>query len=286
MQGFVGRHGTSHCRLRAENGTTWLEPSEPAVVASFVSYCRGPGNEGRRVYLRGQTSPPTEMLPSLFRDCDGHPSRRASFGAYRAFVQRLPEKVTGNRFTRQNFGAVLQHYGFRTPWLDVLDDVHAAIWFALHARRLIKGQVEYQRTSCDAGWLLLLSVPPPPEVECQDLRETQSSRNVRCHVQQGYSLAMQLDDGDPAPQQDFAPMVVGRVRVPNDERWHLRGFRASQGYLFPGETVDDTYRQLLSPAIVRLAERVERQHGLEVGTLGRASRYRVRTGKKRCPAGG
>lgn len=273
MREFV-QHWTSHCRPHT-NGTPWLELSEPAALASFISYCRGPGNEDRRVYLRGQTSRPTEMLPSLFRNCDGHPSRCARFDAYRAFLKKLPRRVTGNRFSRQNFGAVLQHYGFHTPWLDVLDDVHAAIWFALHARRIIKGQVKYQRTSCDAGWVLLLSVPPG--VQCQNLRETQSSRNVRCHVQQGYSLAMQSDDKDLALHQDFAPMVVGRVQVPNDKRWHLRGFRATQGYLFPGKTVDDTYQQLLSPTINSLAEQVERQHDLKVGTLGRASHYRVRS---------
>jgi len=112
-----------------------------------------------------------------------------------------------------------------------VDDLHAAVWFALN-QASTKEPTTYQRSRCEFGWILLISVPR--EVKRQDLRERQSSRNTRCHVQQGFSLALQYDDA-PAhqPDQDFTRYVVGTVRVPNSDNWHLNGFRSSQGYFSP-----------------------------------------------------
>ncbi len=273
MQRFVERHGPEHGVLHDEDSAPWLDVLEPAGLASFVAFCKVPlGSKGLRVYLRGQSSRHTTILPSLFRGPIDARVRKKRWGAYQRLLKVLPKSVKGTRFTRRNFGAVLQHYGFRTPWLDVVDDIHASVWFALHRRDNSSGKIEYLRTEADSGWVVVLAVPTGGCV--QDLRENQSSRNIRCHVQQGFSLAMQWDNADkPEPNQDFAPSIVGTVRIPNAERWHLQGFRASQAYFFPSGVVDDTYRQLLSPDITAMTEQVELEHKLACGTLGRPERY-------------
>ena len=128
------------------------------------------------------------------------------------------------------------------------------------------------------GWVVVLSVPD--SVHQQDLRETQSSRNTRCHVQQGFSIAMQRDsEADYGPNQDFARYIAATVRIPISEHWHLNGFRASQSYLFPYRQMDDTYHQLLLHHVASLAKRIEDEKGVACGTLGRVAVYSDSTAK-------
>jgi hypothetical protein len=157
--------------------------------------------------------------------------------------------------------------------LDVVDDVHTAIWFALNKAHTTNGRCSYGRSDSEAGWIVLISAAR--EIKCQDLRETQSSRNTRCHAQQGWSLAMQRDtQAGLVAQQDFTHFVVGTIRIPNNRsEWHLYGFMASQSYFFPNEQMDDTYKQLTSSEVTDVAAEIEISHGLQQGVLGRAVLY-------------
>lgn len=223
------------------------------------------------MFLRGQHQRHSTMVPSLFRP-PALGLRTQRWAAYRDFLEQLPALVRGTRFTKRNFGAVLQHYGFRTPWLDVVDDLNTAIWFALHQSESVESECVYRPTTGAFGWVLVIAVPHGGHV--QNLREDHSSMNSRCNVQQGYSLAMQYDDADePRVEQDFISSVVGTVRIPNNERWQLRGFRSSEAFFFPSSNHDNTYKQLLKPAVTALAGSVETTHGLERGALGRVIRY-------------
>ncbi len=256
----------STCVVHRANNIEWLEVTQPTQLANFVAFCKA---RGRRIYLRGQNSPHPRLVPSLFREPGDHP---AKWRAYKTFLRKLPAGVRGTRFRRRNFGAVLQHYGFRTPWLDVVDDLHTAVWFALNNAKAVNGEYAYHRTASGEGWIVLISAPRG--VKHQDLRETQSSRNTRCHAQQGWSLAMQRDDQpDYHRRQDFTDYAVGTVRIPNSNEWHVTGFMASQSYLFPSEEMDDTYKQLRSPAIVALVAEIEAKAGLPSYALGRATLY-------------
>jgi len=260
-------------KLRAElhdkDGSPWLEADEPALLANFIAFCE---DEDDDVYLRGENCRRGELLPSLFRGAVNHCDRTRRRDAYLAFISELLKAVTGTRFEQSNFGAVLQHYGFKTPWLDVLDDIHTAVWFALHelSPPETRGARQYRPIEDAFGWVLVLA--PPRDVRRQKLRK-KSSRNTRCHVQQGLSLAMQTDAEALKHDQDFANYVVGKVRIPNCRRWCLHGFRASQEYLFPSSEIDNTYKQLLQPRIAKLAEEMEHQHGVPLRALGRVAKY-------------
>jgi hypothetical protein len=248
MRQFASRRDSS-CVVHEENGAEWLEVSNPTQLANFVAFCKA---RGRRIFLRGQNSPHPRLIPSLFREPGDDNAR---WRAYKAFLRRLPTEVKGTSFRRRNFGAVLQHYGFRTPWLDVVDDLHAAVWFALNSPTILSGRHTYRRTNSDTGWIVLISVPRT--IRRQDLRETQSSRNTRGHAQQGWSVAMQHDnEPNYYSNQDFAAYVVGTVRIPNSDKWHLTGFMASQSYLFPREAAE-----------------LEAMEGLPSATLGRPALY-------------
>lgn len=265
MQQFAEAYGLN--QFLCEDGS--LTAEEPATLASFIAFARGPRRT--RVYLRGQDCWDGRVTPSLFRDAPTAQERKLRWDAYQAFLGALPSVVPGSRVKRQNFGAVLQHYGFRTPWLDVLDDIHAAVWFALYNRHERGGLVCYQRSDAQFGCVLVLGAPKG--VRVQDLRTSHSSRNTRCHVQQGFSLAMQSDDDvECCADQDFAPHLLGVVRIPANEQWKLEGFRASQSYFFPSTEIDSTYRRLSAPKVNELAAKIASDFGVPAA-LGLAAEY-------------
>lgn len=273
MDRFAEVYGPTHADVRVKGGRKWLEVEDPAILASFIAFCKLPlHSRGRRVYLRGQSSRHVALIPSLFRGADDVQSRGRRWTAYQHLLRKLPGVVRGTRFTQKNFGAVLQHYGFRTPWLDVVDDLNVAIWFALNNFTQEDGKCTYRPIEADQGWLLVIAAPRNFRV--LDLRSRQSSRHVRCHTQQGFSIAMQHDDVRmAAAEQDFMSSVVGTVRIPNTKRWVVTGYRSSEDYFFPPTSIDDTYRKLLDPRVEELAQDAERSQHLKEGALGRVAVY-------------
>lgn len=272
MRRFSRVYGSTLASVRQVRGREWLEVADPAILASFVAFCRVPLHAmGMRVYLRGENSRYRALVPSLFRGVEETLDRRKRWAAYRQFLNELPEVVTGTRFKQKDFGAVLQHYGFRTPWLDVVDDLNVAIWFALNDPQELDGKCQYRPSDSACGWLLVIGTTEKQIVH--DLRSAQSSRNVRCHTQQGFSIAQQHDHEEPHRAQDLMRNVVGAVRIPNKDSWLVHGHRASQEYYFPSTQLDDTYDKLLSLRVEELVLRIERQHGLTPRTLGRVTRY-------------
>ena len=89
----------------------------------------------RRVFLRGSAINRQCSVPSLFRDVNGKQcdddELDKRWSTYKNALKGL-NALDGTRWRRPNLGAVVQHYGIRTPWLDVVDNLYTAIWFAIH----------------------------------------------------------------------------------------------------------------------------------------------------------
>jgi hypothetical protein len=272
LKDFINRRRSGGTIIES-NGRYCLDVRDPATLADFFAFCKTVRRgRGRHVFLRGHGQHHTAMVPTLFRTANDASERATRWAGYREFLQHLPALVEGTRFTRRNFGAVLQHYGFHTPWLDVVDDLHAAIWFALHDFTNKGGQCIYRLTKRPHGWIAVISTPRGPHV--QNLREQHSSMNTRCNVQQGYSLAMQYDNEEaPSRQHDFIASVIHMVRIPTSKPWQPGGYRGSAAYFFPSREQDDTYRQLLNPAVDAAARQAEKKHSLDDGVLGSVGKY-------------
>ena len=255
----------------------YLHMEDPVVLAALAAFCSG---NHHRVFLRGSCQDYPESFPSLFRDKESFcsdPEER--WTAYRYALGKLRGRFRGTRWDRENLGAVLQHYGVKTPWLDVVRSLHTAIWFATHtlddddpAHRPV------ERNMKEHGWISLY-------VSCRagqrqltvvDLWDAHSSQHVRPHAQQGLSLAMQSDPKDiedhcpvAACESDFNTHRVARIRLPaQSERWRLCGHMFSSQFLFPAFAHDDTLRKLRRPAVRDILEEACMKHGLDPGTLG------------------
>lgn len=248
--------------------------ADPAVLASFVAFCSGPC---RPVFLRGETRCFANSVPSLFRNAGKESERR--WAAYKLFLselQKLCPRLEGSRWQRtRHLGAVLQHYGIRTPWLDVVRNLYTAIWFATHDFETRGSCFVATPSEREHGYISLYDARPKGRgaLRLVDLWGNDSSRHVRPHAQHGLSLARQDDDGDPPPEQDLEPYRVAHVRFPNSRKWTLSGHIFSTRFLFPAPEYDDSLRQLCRPDIQSTLDRACTSEELALGTLGRVTQY-------------
>ena len=132
MEAFASQHGSSAQVCRREY-SVFLCIERPSSLAAFFAICSGQ-SRNTRTFLRGCTEDHETAYPSLFRGPNLDDARQQQANRWRAYKYVLDcvQGLDGQRWGRKNLGAVLQHYGIKTPWLDVVRNLYSAIWFAKH----------------------------------------------------------------------------------------------------------------------------------------------------------
>jgi hypothetical protein len=200
------------------------------------------------------------MVPGLFRE-----HSNLSDGTLRdaeACVERILRGVLARnkRFQRPDLAALLQHYGVKTTWLDVVDDLRIAAWFATHEIR----DGHARRRTNGSGWIYLLaSGSDTGWLNVVDLRMAHHGLSLRPHVQQGWSVR--------GIGRDLNDHVVATVEFPIGDQWHLDGHMALPEFLFPPATMDDTLKRLRTAKVTNSLRDAELQCGLKAGALGNVS---------------
>jgi hypothetical protein len=239
--------------------------SEPVVVARFISAVRqeiATSWPGAHIYLRGQSADYVRLLPSLLRHAGLHQRDELLAAEQHLEVAIARHMRPHRRFERPILAALLQHYGVATTWLDVVDDLRMAVWFATH--NLTAHQI--QRRVTGTGWIYLIStMSDRGTLQLVDLRSAHNALSLRPQTQQGLSLR--------APGCDFTPYIAATVEFPISDRWHLEGLIHTGSFVFPPETVDHTLRLLNRRCIERVLRQIETQCSLSPMILGNISAF-------------
>lgn len=243
----------------------YLTVENPIGVARVVGEAKRAADHGVGVFVRGQVSHHSAMTPSLFRTAkvEPHVLRRAEHD----FITTIAKRVAVGRFKRANVAALLQHYGFRTTWLDAVDNLFVAYWFAAHEICIdAEGAITVSASKESSGWIYVLR----PVAGCRvvDLRTQHHPLSARPHVQHGISIAAQENDGP-----DLRESVVATIRTPI--KGTTAGMLFDNAHLFPSETLDHTLHLLLKHRVNDVAQSIEATYGLAVGSLGRISWLRA-----------
>lgn len=263
------------CTVKVEStdyGDTQIFIDDAVVLARFYSFVKSRCYDNE-VFMRGQAGDHAGLRPSLFRGCDVQmASKRAA--AYGDFLNRLEAVLGPHRFRRDNIGALLQHYGFRTPWIDLVDNMFVATWFACH--RFDAETKMYAPSREPYGWLTFVVVGSGfGAIPWIDLRKNHSSMSTRLQAQHGLSAASQ-HDGNAIVGYDYADQVAARIKFPNSAEFSLAGRFFQSSFLFPNIRLDETYKIVLKSGANALAANVESDFGLDQGVLGRATKLRYR----------
>lgn len=158
------------------NNIDVLTISDPHSLTQISGYIRFNASPGK-TYFRGESSFHNTILPSLLRDgpnavtassletrskrlqeymdalsgspcaCSAHSTksnRRLKYHEAHRCTGVIPRKPKGSLVPgtyRAAIEPLLQHYGIRTRWLDLVDNIWIALWFACHTQK-----TEYEKT--------------------------------------------------------------------------------------------------------------------------------------------
>ena len=262
------------CEVDSGDDAEYMSVNEPMALAEFVAFCC---QEEHDVYLRGCTENFRQSVPSLFRNGSGESCDKETvekrWDAYQSLLNELKPKLKGTRWGQHNLGAVLQHYGIRTPWLDVVRNIYTAIWFANHEFETCGSCRVAVKSKQEHCWIsLYVKERNQIKLTVSDLWGAHSSRHLRAHVQQGVSLARQKDDArDAEPIQDLNKCRIAQVRFPNSRQWRLRGYMSSTTFLFPEPERDESLKQLSCAGVQQLLNEACGDLGGDV--FGSVTRY-------------
>lgn len=282
------------------------DPHSLTQVSGYIRYESRPG----RVFFRGQVEMYAHLFPSLFRGCSrdggeeyasqGAISRRTSWlNKYIAELsggecscdwfsgrnwyarshdcsERLDVKGSGGSLVSGTYRAaiepLLQHYGVHTRWVDAVDNIWVALWFACHRQITKDGYAYHLRRSQEAemerlqgipyAYVYMLKTDPlqatevpgydiSQETRLVDLRYCVPSVYLRPHAQHGVLLARRRlsNESDPALQSlDHAIGGVIRVRLGDALNWLGDGSLTNHFTLFPPAVHDVGYHRLMSGA--------------------------------------
>jgi hypothetical protein len=150
---------------------------------------------------------------------------------------------------------LLQHYGIHTRWIDVVDNVWVALWFACHRFIRVNEHIHVvRRNVADGGedFVYIITITTlgkmmerrPGFYRCDDgtrvidLRKAIPSFYLRPHAQHGLLIRPQADQGE----FQLAALQIPLARA---LEWLGSSVLLSPFGLFPPASVDVGYRRLL-----------------------------------------
>ena len=223
---------------------------------------------GQGVFFRGQSKLYKALSPTLLRGIKDGPQNIKRCKLLKELLGTIEADDLALRSVADECREpLLQHYGVRTTWLDVVDNIWIALWFACHSARAIGWPEEYlhfekripdPRCSQEYAYILLLASAYSEPVSGQpglfragrsetiDLRTAVPSHFVRPHAQHGLLVRRLSKTG--LPVCHHLPLLVGTIRVRLEAAldWLGDATTLTSHSLFPPAFYDYGYRELLS----------------------------------------
>lgn len=249
-----------------ENGTKILDVEESHALIMAAGYLKHNTLEG--VYFRGQSQIYSELRPSLYRGIDGDNGRsnrerrmNAKIEEYRAACPAF------SKFGEYAAEPLLQHYGLQTTWLDLVDNIWVALWFACFEAKATKDghflhfQKRVINESNKYAYIYLVGVDLErrrkskpgfwngENTELVDLRIATPSYFLRPHAQHGLLFRCKGVEG--GRSLDYSKQVRGIVRIPLEKAFDWLGTAHTVGIhsLFPPAFYDNGYKILLQSGV-------------------------------------
>ena len=225
-------------------------------LTQFIGYGKYMNCKEHNVYLRGQTSLYNgALIPSLYR---GKTNIESITMKYNKRINCFKDTVKSfYQYERNVLEPLLQHYGIKTPYIDLVDNVWVALWFALHqAKSVIVNSHEYvyfHKSTEQYAYILLIASDARVMTEYKgvysgnktclvDLRNASPSYFLRPHAQHAFMLRK----NEPYPA-DYSDLIVGVARIPVELgfKWLGTNDFLTVNSLFPAMYFDSGYEVLM-----------------------------------------
>lgn len=224
---------------------------------------------GTTLLYRGQTRCFGKMKASLHRRPT--PPSDAETESFLARFRTVME-VDRTAVMKLSTEPLLQHYGLDTRWLDVVDSLPHALFFACHElcdSPQVKGTRTFLPSLREFGFIYVLDMGHLRPVrrgkstvvgysrtslalKLADLRALKPSNALRPHAQHGLLTTA------PSSTSDLWPHLVARIAVPvRDARAWIAGEATDRTSLFPPPVWDTFYGMMLSAKMSRFLKEEE-----------------------------
>lgn len=242
----------------------------------FVGFGKYINNTEYNVYLRGQTDLfDGTMKPSLYR---GDRNINRTFSAYNKRVNTLVDGHDSLRkYSKETLEPILQHYGVKTNWLDLVDNMWIALWFACHDVRskIIESReyIYFSESNAEYAYIYLIATDAIKDdsgnrgvykgqtTTVVDLRKGTPSIFLRPHAQ--HALMIRKMD---AKSVDYTDLIVGIAKIPMNiaKKWIGSSELLAVNSLFPAPHFDDGYAFLLKTIVFNTNEDVKNIGSIQI----------------------
>ena len=256
---YLTRGGVKLEYIEGDN-SPYIFIDNPVVIAGFAGFIKNHVINGE-VYFRGEPGNYQHIVPSLFRE-GGSPltSNELIQKRYRAYAElkftvynHFKNKVS--RFKKEEIDNLFQHYGIRSPVIDMVDNIYIAIWFAMYGNRSAYGYIRLMQAAS-------------PDLTISDLRKTHSSLSLRLHTQHGL-IAKKKVSGWNKSNIYYDGYEVARIKFPVSKGLE-NGVLFSAKNIYPSTRLDNTFKILKNETwLLTKIESLEKKYQLNQGDLGR-----------------
>lgn len=257
------------------------------ALNQFIGYVKYCNRDCGLVYYRGEEKLYDTLLPSLLRG-------RKKSGPVMTDLKNLMKKyytdtrfkstigivdVKGKKKTEPIIEGMLQHYGVKTRYVDLVDNHWVALWMGQNHCECVTHEGTYyhyrqreiplvemmSESSGDSKretlfqYVLLVGVPYAHITESMlgiqesadyilvDLRQALPSTFLRPHAQHGLVIRKKVHGENSIYNYDMAPNVLGilKIRIDRAKEWLGQGLLLSQENLFPSPASDYGYDILI-----------------------------------------
>lgn len=238
-------------------GENKLRIETPQELSAFVGYLKFQQKRKSKIYFRGESKSHSGIIPSLYRG-EGLNNEKIKNRtlAYNCLVKSLPELFKSYRFKKEDVNPLLQHYGVKTNWIDLVDNLYIAIWFALYKNSSNNG---YIKIVCENN--------EDDNLTISDLRENHSSLSLRPHCQHGISATKKITDWN-LNNINFEDYLVATVEFPNNKLFELKGEMFTESYMFPKQKWDNTLKLFSKEKMKKKIDEISKQYNLCSTELG------------------
>mgnify|MGYP000127736227 CR=1 FL=1 len=251
----------------------------------IIGHAKFNNKDFANVYYRGECSLHSSIIPSLFRGCIKTSKARKLHGLIERIrhddkmkkTVKLGGVSTTKAIDTAKVEGMLQHYGVKTRFVDLVDNHWVALWMGnnrytvnkcidnychyYHREITVYDMVEEKEIGISSmyQYVLLLAIPFADSKETDgvkiydefievNLRKALPSIFLRPHAQHGIVVRKKVATETLATDYDLSSQVIGilRIRIDRATQWLGNGELLSQSNLFPPSSSDYGYDILLS----------------------------------------
>lgn len=276
-------HFSGYCSFSSGIKAPIYEVFSSHALNQLLGYAKFKNSDYGNVYYRGQTAIYNTLLSSLHRE---YAKTQTAGKAIREVIikiendRRLRKDLKLDRLSEKDQSIViecmLQHYGLKTRFLDLVDNHWVALWMGLYTYTTIKQVSVYSHyvkreipyinlingTAEEKDffqYILLLAFPYSGiksnngisrcgQYLTVDLRQALPSTFLRPHAQHGLLAKKIVPDSVISSDFDLSETVVGiiKIRIDRAAEWLGTGKLLVQDNLFPAPAYDNGYDILIS----------------------------------------